>query len=107
MSDKLRGGTTIGGYRAWHAGNQLLKGTASIPTSGWVSDGGDYNYRVNIAISNVTSSDWVDVTLDVNYHDTAGDAEICPTCVEYNGGITVYANAAPSVAIPVKYKIVK
>ncbi len=35
MSDQLRGGTTIGGYLAWHKGNmQIVHGSSSFVGSG-------------------------------------------------------------------------
>ncbi len=35
MADKLRGGTTIGGYLAWHMGNlQIIRGSSTFVGNG-------------------------------------------------------------------------
>lgn len=86
---------------------KIVRGTATIPTTGWTTHTGDSVYKCNIAIANVISSDWVDVVIDLEYQDTAQAAEINPTTIEYDGGITVYANTVPAVAIPIKFKVVK
>lgn len=81
-------------------------GTSTIPTTGWVANTGDNTLKYNLAIAEVLSTSWVDITIDKDYQDTALDAEINPTITEYNGGVTIYANVAPAVAIPIRYKVV-
>lgn len=86
---------------------QAIKGTATLPTSGWVANTGDNALKYSLAIIGVLSTSWADVTIDKDYHDTALDAEINPTVEEYNGGITFFANSSPAVAIPIEYRVVK
>jgi len=83
-----------------------IVGTSTIPTTGWVANTGDNTLKYNLAITEVLSTSWVDITIDKDYQDTALDAEINPTITEYNGGVTIYANVAPAVAIPIRYKVV-
>lgn len=82
-------------------------GTSTIPTTGWVAHSGDNTLKYSLAIVGVMSTSWVDITIDKEYQDTALDAEINPTIEEYNGGVIIYANTAPAVAIPIRYKVVK
>ena len=82
-------------------------GTTTIPTTGWVANVGDNALKLNLVIIGVLSTHWVDISINKDYQDIASDAEINPTVDEYAGGITIYANRAPSVAIPIKYKVVK
>lgn len=81
-------------------------GTSTIPTSGWVANVGDNTLKLDLAITGVLATSWVDITIDKDYQDTALDAEINPTITEYAGGVTLYANTAPAVAIPIRYKVV-
>lgn len=86
---------------------QPIKGTATLPTSGWVANTGDNALKYNLAISGVLAIMWAEVTIDKDYHDTALDAEINPTVEEYNGGITFFANSSPAIAIPIEYRVVR
>lgn len=80
-----------------------LRGTATIPTSGWVGNAGDYPLRVNIALSGVHAAHVVHISLDVDQHDTAVNAGLCPTVVAYAGGVTIFTLATPAVAIPFSF----
>jgi len=86
---------------------EITKGTGTIPITGWVVNVGVNALKLDIPITGVLSSDWVDVTVDKEKHSVAGDAEINPTVVEYDGGITVYANIIPSGSITFKWKVVR
>jgi len=80
-------------------------GALTIFTTGWVANAGDNTLKYNLAINDVLATSWVDISIDRDYQDVALDAEINPTIVEYDGGVTIYANTVPSVPIPIKYKV--
>lgn len=84
-----------------------LSGTSNIPTTGWVANTGDNALKCNLAIAGVLATDWAEITIDKDYQDTARDAEINSTVTEYANGVTVYANTAPAVAIPIRYRVVR
>jgi hypothetical protein len=86
---------------------EQIKGSSTIPTTGWVVNSGVNTIKLNIPIANVTTNTWVDIVIDKESHGLALDAEINPTIVEYDGGITLFANTAPVSAIPFTYKITK
>lgn len=86
---------------------KITTGTSTIPTTGWVENSGDDALKLDLSIANVEASYWVDITIDKDYQDIALEAEINPTITEYDGGITFYANTAPTVPIPIRYKVVR
>lgn len=88
-------------------GNDFKVGTSTIPTTGWVASTGDNPYKLNLAITGVTATSWVDVSIDRNSQDVALDAGINPTIEEYEGGITIFATTIPSAEIPIRYAISK
>lgn len=88
-------------------GTTVTKGTTVIPTTGWVANTGDNALKCNITIAGVAVGDWVDVTIDKDYQDTANAIGLNGTLEEYAGGITVFANSVPSLAIPIRYMVVK
>lgn len=87
--------------------NITTKGTSTIPNTGWTSHTGKNTLKINLAITGVTANDWVDIIIDEEFQDVASDAEINPTGKEYAGGVTLYANTAPALPIPISYKVVK
>jgi len=97
----------VAGIESSIGGLMPVIGTSTIPTTGWVANVGDNTLKLDLAITGVLATSWVDITIDKEFQDTALDAEINPTIVEYNGGVTLYANTAPTVAIPIRYKVVK
>lgn len=99
--------TTMNIIDATMKGLENIIGTATITTTGWTSHTGDNPWKFNLPITGVTTSSWVDLTIDANSQDIALDAGINPTILEYNGGVTIYANAIPTAQIPVRYKVVK
>lgn len=86
---------------------QTVKGTSTIPAAGWVANTGDYPLKYSLAIAGVVVGDWVDVTIDKDYLDVASAAEMSSTVEEYAGGITLFAKTAPTVDIPIRYKVDK
>jgi len=85
----------------------ILENTGSIPTTGWVANTGDYALKNDITISGILATDWIDIVIDKDSHDIAGDAEICPTVTEGTDTVTMYCNTAPTEAIPFKWKVVR
>ena len=80
-----------------------LSGNGTITTTGWVSNTGDYTYKLDVAISNVTIDDIVNTYPDKDSIDVASDCQLCPVCESYNGGITFYAMKAPTANIAFSY----
>jgi len=85
----------------------IIKGTGTIPTTGWVANTGDYALKLDYAITGVTATDVVDVVLDKDVHDVAGDAELCPTNESYAGGVTFFCKVTPTATMAFSYKVVK
>lgn len=85
----------------------ITKGTATIPTTGWVANTGEYTLKLDLAIAGILATDWVDITIDKDSITVASDAEMCPTITEYVGGVTLYAKTVPTVAIPIEWKVVR
>jgi len=85
----------------------ITKGVSTLPTTGWVANTGENTLKYDLLITDVTVDNWVDVTVDKDYQDVAQEMELNPTVEEYNGGITFFANIAPTVNIPIRYKVVK
>ncbi len=83
------GDKIIGGYT----------GTGTIATTGWSANTGDYGYKLDIALTGITSSDIVNIQLDPDKIDVAEICELCPTCESYTSGITVYAKYIPTTSI--------
>lgn len=82
-----------------------LKGTATIPITGWVSNTGDYKYKLNLAISGVVATDTVYLMLDKDVQDVASSCGMCPSIDEYTGGVTLYVQSIPTASMSVKYLI--
>jgi hypothetical protein len=86
--------------------NFTKQGTGTIPTTGWVANTGNYVYKLNYAISNITSSNVVNVIIDKDAMTVAQAAQISPSNDSYNGGITFYANYIPISSIVFSYVII-
>ena len=85
----------------------VIYNTGTIPITGWVANVGDNALKLELEIDGILSTDWVDIAIDVDSHDVANIAQLNPTITEYVGGITLYANTAPTEAIPFKWKVVR
>lgn len=83
-----------------------ISGIGTIPSTGWVANTGDYPYKIDVAISDVTVNDIVDTSIAPNDADIVFEAEICPTIDSYDGGITIYAKRVPTASISFTYMIV-
>ncbi len=84
-----------------------LRGNTAIVTTGWGSSSGDYNYAKNIYIAEIQATDWVEIVIDRFAHDTASEAELCPTVVTGNGYFTVWCNTIPTANIPFDWRVVR
>jgi hypothetical protein len=82
-----------------------VKFNGYIPTTGWVAHTIKNPFKLDLEIGWVTTNHDVTIDIDEEYQDIAKDAEINLTCVEYNGGVTIFAKSIPEEAIPVKYTI--
>ena len=85
----------------------ITTGTSTITTTGWVANTGDYALKLDLAITGILVTDMVDVVLDKDSLDVAGDAEMASTAESYAGGVTFYAQTAPALAIPFSWKVVR
>lgn len=81
----------------------VIKQNITIPSTGWVSNTGDYAYKYNLAVSGILSTDEVNVTILPDFLDVANDAELAPYVDEYSGGIIFYAKNVPTEDISAKY----
>jgi hypothetical protein len=75
----------------------------TLPTTGWVASGSDYDYEYDFADTSITENDIVGIFID---KDSIVDAVTCglaPANDSYDGGVILYASGAPSVAIVFDY----
>lgn len=98
---------TLGGYASADYQKATSAASGTIPTSGWVSNTGDYPYKLDLAISGVTATDVVLIFLDKEVADTGQDAGLCPTNESYAGGVTLFAKSVPAVAMDFSCKIIR
>lgn len=82
-----------------------ITGTATIPTSGWASNTGDYAYKLDLAITGMTAEKVLSIFPSPNDIDVAVAADMCPTVDTYTGGITFYAKRVPTASIGITYMI--
>lgn len=75
----------------------------TIPNVGWVVNTGDYSFKLDLVITGVLSTDYIIVDILPDYQDIAASAGISNYCLEYDGGITLYANQIPSDSINARY----
>lgn len=75
----------------------------TIPNTGWVANTGDYVKKLDLAISGVLATDYIMIDILPDYEDIAGVADISKYCLEYAGGITLYAKNVPSASMSAKY----
>ncbi len=80
----------------------------TISTSNWVSTSahGDYKYYKDVIVENLTSNDYVDITVNIDDLEVANEAGICPTVEEMDGKVRIYAESVPSEDILVTIKVV-
>lgn len=79
------------------------KTSITIPTTGWVANTGDYPYKLNVAISGLLATDYILVDILPDYEDVGSAAGLSNYCLEYAGGITIYAKAVPTASITANY----
>jgi hypothetical protein len=82
------------------SGGSGIQDIGVIPTTGWVSNTGDYAYRVDIPVTGITSANLVTLFMDKEYVDVANIAKICPTVETFDGIIRVFAQNIPVDNIP-------
>lgn len=94
------------------AGNLLTKinekvtiGTSTIFKANWTAQGNIYKNEVSIA--GITSSNWVDVTIGLDYQDIIQKSGFYSVVEEYAGMIRFYSSRIPSSDIPIRYKVVR
>jgi len=115
----------VDGNKVWHQGNDgassgldadlldgldgsgyqkaMVKGSGTIPTTGWTANTGDYPLKVNVAITGTLTTDYVMVDVANDSVDVAQAAELSPNVTEYAGGITFYCKTTPTASIPFNY----
>lgn len=85
-------------------GSSISSGTGTITTTGWVTNTGDYGYKLDLAISGILATDYVDIFIDNDDLDTAQTASISPNNSSYDGGVTLYAKSVPTSAMNFTYR---
>ena len=84
------------------------QGTGSITTTGWVASAAvNYDLELDLAISGVLVTDYVDIRIDKDGQSIAGDAGLSPSNDAYAGGVTFYFNTAPASVIAFDYTAFK
>jgi len=84
-----------------------ITGFTSTNTSSWISttDGG-FSFKKDIAIANVTTSDYPEVHFNLSTYSVAQDA-IISYVDAYAGGITLYSRFIPTNTVSFDYIILK
>lgn len=85
----------------------IVRGTGTLPITGWATVTGDYTNRYDYAIAGVTIDDCIEVIPDKDAQDIAQTAEVCQTCEIYDGGIYIYCKTVPTGEIPFQYTILR
>lgn len=78
-----------------------------IPNDGWTPQQLGYDYALQLPIEGVKVSDYVMIDIMPNYEDVAIAADISNYCLEYDGGVTLYANNIPTSSITISYTIIR
>ena len=86
---------------------QHLTGSGSIPTTGWSASATDYAYELDITISGVLATDFVEIFLDKDSQDIASDINLSPSVDEATDTITIYADKVPTSTLSYKYRVVR
>ena len=99
------GGSGYTGSIGYTGSFLIITSTNTIPTTGWVSNTGDYAYKLDMAISGILSTDLVEVSIDKDSLDDAFSTQLCSTVESFTSGITFYAKTIPTVAMPFTWTV--
>lgn len=88
--------------------DMIKTSTIVIPTTGWVANTGDYQYKNILTLNGCTNIYTVTATIvDPDNLDVAMDAGIAPTVTEGENTLTVYAKSIPTSPIQIKCLMVR
>ena len=85
----------------------VLKLSWTITDTDWVANTGDYPYKQALTISQIKATDYVMVDILPDYEDVALSAGISKYCLEYDGGVYVYAKNTTTEEIDIMITILR
>lgn len=99
-------GVSIAINGAISVSNPITKGSGIIPTTGWVTNTGNYVYKLDYAITSILFTDIVNVAIDKDSQTVAQTAQFSASTDSYTGGVTFYCNTIPLANIPFSYIVI-
>lgn len=87
-----------------YLGALLDEGSGTITTSGWQANSGDFQFKINISIAGMLSTDKVDVFINNDDLNVAMDSELSPNVDSFDGGLTFYCKTQPAAPITFEYR---
>lgn len=89
---------------------KILPVSFVLPITGWVNDTAetsDYKYYYEVAVSNLTAKDVVNVNIALDSLATAEDCGLCQTSKTFANKFRVYAKNIPTSAINIEYYVLE